>query len=151
MINKLRSYPNPNVVSLAKDIVKSWKDKIEENKKKRKRANEESTASVKKEDEGKDVKRVKGEGKSVGSHLPSHRFSMISIQRASLQDELLQYQEMPSRFVAEITTKWFKADIQPRQLHRPLRQQKPNQSLKKKKRQPPPRQRKRTLHRQDPH
>jgi uncharacterized protein YciW len=68
VINRLKTYTDSQVVALAKDIVKSWKEKIEENKKKRKRAADESGGSgsgqVKKEEEGKDAKRVKAEGMS---------------------------------------------------------------------------------------
>jgi transcription elongation factor S-II len=57
---------------LSKEIVKLWKDKIEENKKKRKR---EDGEGVKKEEEGKgqDIKRVKAEGKLAVASFSARR------------------------------------------------------------------------------
>ncbi|ORX39245.1 transcription factor S-II, central domain-domain-containing protein [Kockovaella imperatae] len=57
-IGKLRNHSTPGVSTLAKEIVKLWKDAIEESKRKRKR-----------EDGDKDdaVKRVKGEGSSAAA------------------------------------------------------------------------------------
>lgn len=62
-IGKLRSNPSPGVANLAKDLVKKWKEAIEENKRKRKRDDGEE---VKKEDAGK---KVKAEGST--SAIPS--------------------------------------------------------------------------------
>ena len=58
-IGKLRTHSTPGVSTLAKEIVKLWKDVIEENKRKRKR---DDGDEVKKEDV---PKRVKAEGESV--------------------------------------------------------------------------------------
>ncbi|WRT69254.1 transcription elongation factor S-II [Kwoniella shivajii] len=58
-IGKLRSSTTSSISALAKEIVKSWRDKIEESKKKRKR----DDGDVKKEDGA--AKRVKAEGSST--------------------------------------------------------------------------------------
>ena len=55
-IGKLRTHSTPGVSNLAKEIVKLWKDVIDENKRKRKR---DDGDEVKKEDV---PKRVKAEG-----------------------------------------------------------------------------------------
>ncbi len=57
-MGKLRTHTTPGVSNLAKEVVKLWKDVIEENKRKRKR---EDGDEVKKEDV---TKRVKAEGES---------------------------------------------------------------------------------------
>jgi transcription elongation factor S-II len=55
-VGKLRTHASPGVSSLAKELVKAWKEVVEENKRKRKR----DDGEVKTED----GKRVKAEGKS---------------------------------------------------------------------------------------
>ncbi|WVR08899.1 transcription elongation factor S-II [Kwoniella sp. DSM 27419] len=60
-IGKLRTSPTAGISSLAKEIVKSWRDVIEENKKKRKRDGDD----VKKEDAS--AKKVKAEGSSAAA------------------------------------------------------------------------------------
>lgn len=52
-MGKLRTHTTPGVSNLAKEVVKLWKDVIEENKRKRKR---EDGDEVKKEDVTKRVK-----------------------------------------------------------------------------------------------
>jgi len=62
-VGKLRSHTAPGVSSLAKEIVKLWKDVIEENKKKRKRDDVDDGAAVGVKKEKEDgVKKVKAEG-----------------------------------------------------------------------------------------
>ncbi|KAK8844155.1 transcription elongation factor S-II [Kwoniella newhampshirensis] len=61
-IAKLRNHASAAVGALAKEIVKSWREVIDENKKKRKRTDGEE---VKKEDGA--AKRVKAEGSSTGA------------------------------------------------------------------------------------
>ncbi|WWD06941.1 transcription elongation factor S-II [Kwoniella europaea PYCC6329] len=63
-IGKLRSSSTSSISSLAKEIVKSWRDVIEENKKKRKR--DDGDASSTKKEEGA-AKRVKAEGSSTAA------------------------------------------------------------------------------------
>ncbi|WWC91023.1 transcription elongation factor S-II [Kwoniella dendrophila CBS 6074] len=70
-IGKLRSSSTSTISSLAKEIVKSWRDVIEENKKKRKRDDgDDGSKPVKKEDGS--AKRVKAEaGSSAKATTPS--------------------------------------------------------------------------------
>jgi transcription elongation factor S-II len=56
-VGKLRTHASPGVSSLAKELVKAWKEVVEENKRKRKR----DDGEVKTED----GKRVKAEGESA--------------------------------------------------------------------------------------
>ncbi|ODN97321.1 transcription elongation factor S-II [Cryptococcus wingfieldii CBS 7118] len=70
-VGKLRQHPTPAVSSLAKEIVKKWRDAVEE-KKKRKRAEGDDGKDVKKEKEDGGAKRVKAEaGSSAASHSRS--------------------------------------------------------------------------------
>nr|XP_018259395.1 transcription elongation factor S-II [Kwoniella dejecticola CBS 10117]OBR81553.1 transcription elongation factor S-II [Kwoniella dejecticola CBS 10117] len=62
-VGKLRSSSTSSISSLAKEIVKSWRDAVEENKKKRKRDDGDSTNSNAKKEDGA-AKRVKAEGSS---------------------------------------------------------------------------------------
>ncbi|ODN76855.1 transcription elongation factor S-II [Cryptococcus amylolentus CBS 6039] len=66
-VGKLRQHATPAVSSLAKEIVKKWRDAVEE-KKKRKRAEGDDGKDVKKEKEDGGAKRVKAEaGSSAAS------------------------------------------------------------------------------------
>lgn len=67
-MGKLRNSTTPGVSTLAKDVVKRWKEVIESKKSKRKRA--EDGEEVKKEDGGA-VKKVKTEGGSASFHIIS--------------------------------------------------------------------------------
>ncbi|KIR52655.1 transcription elongation factor S-II [Cryptococcus gattii Ru294] len=60
-IGKLRTHTTPSVSNLAKEIVKKWRDAVEESKKKRKRAEGDEGKDVKKEKEEGNGKRVKAE------------------------------------------------------------------------------------------
>ncbi|KIR28584.1 transcription elongation factor S-II [Cryptococcus deuterogattii 99/473] len=60
-VGKLRTHATPSVSSLAKEIVKKWRDAVEESKKKRKRAEGDEGKDVKKEKEEGNGKRVKAE------------------------------------------------------------------------------------------
>nr|XP_019049792.1 transcription elongation factor S-II [Kwoniella bestiolae CBS 10118]OCF28722.1 transcription elongation factor S-II [Kwoniella bestiolae CBS 10118] len=85
-IGKLRSSSTSSISSLAKEIVKSWRDVIEENKKKRKRDDGDSGSS-KKEESG--AKRVKAEGSSTAaspsapSPIPSTSVSTPDLKNES--------------------------------------------------------------------
>lgn len=62
-VGKLRTHADSAIQALSKDIVKQWKETIDENKRKRKRDDGDAGgAGVKKEEGDKDVKRVKAEG-----------------------------------------------------------------------------------------
>ncbi|WVQ74461.1 transcription elongation factor S-II [Cryptococcus sp. DSM 104548] len=65
-VGKLRQHATPAVSSLAKEIVKKWRDAVEE-KKKRKRAEGDDGKDVKKEKEDGGTKRVKAEDSATAS------------------------------------------------------------------------------------
>ncbi|OWZ75681.1 transcription elongation factor S-II [Cryptococcus neoformans Bt85] len=66
-VGKLRTHATPSVSSLAKEIVKKWRDTVEETKKKRKRAEGDEGKDVKKEKEEGNGKRVKAETGSLAA------------------------------------------------------------------------------------
>ncbi|UOH81862.1 transcription elongation factor S-II [Cryptococcus neoformans] len=66
-VGKLRTHATPSVSSLAKEIVKKWRDTVEETKKKRKRAEGDEGKDVKKEKEEGNGKRVKAETRSLAA------------------------------------------------------------------------------------
>ncbi|WVQ81352.1 transcription elongation factor S-II [Cryptococcus sp. DSM 104549] len=64
-VGKLRNNASAPIASLAKDIVKKWRDVVEESKKKRKRTADDGEGGKKDEKDG--VKKVKAEGSSAPS------------------------------------------------------------------------------------
>jgi hypothetical protein len=89
-VGKLRSNAAPGVSSLAREIVKAWKDIIEENKRKRKRDEGDEGGEVKKEGgeksekAGEGSKRVKKEEGMCGSrfircHKPSINANILQM------------------------------------------------------------------------
>lgn len=66
-VGKLRQHTTPAVSTLAKEIVKAWKDAVEESKRKRKRAAEDGSAG--------DLKRTKAEASTSASASPAAKGS----------------------------------------------------------------------------
>ncbi|WVO15360.1 transcription elongation factor S-II [Cryptococcus depauperatus] len=70
-VGKLRAHADAGISALAKDIVKKWRDAVEESKKKRKRAEGEDGKEARKEKEDGSRKRVKDEAASSKAVSPS--------------------------------------------------------------------------------
>jgi len=81
-VGKLRTHSDGTIQALSKDIVKQWKETIDENKRKRKRDDGDAggAAGVKKEEGDKDVKRVKAEGELGGWKRHGSRESLGGAQ-----------------------------------------------------------------------